>query len=477
MASRIVIVGGGISGLAVSYEILERMGRAPPGTELLCLEALDRPGGNIRTERAEGFIAEWGPNGFLDNVPATLELVRRLGMQDRVFQADLSASNRFIYRAGRLRKLPGGPLSFLFSDVLTWRGKLRVLREPFGPPPGEGDESVFDFAARRIGAEAARVLVDAMVTGVYAGDSKKLSLKATFPKMWRMEREHGSLTRAMLRKRREAREKGTKAGGPAGPGGRLTSFRDGLDDITGRLAGVLGPALRLNSRVLGLSRTSDGRFGVRLSDGEAIEASAVVLACPSWFASEVAASLDPAMGKTLAEIPSAAILVVHLGFRETEIGGPPDGFGYLVPRGEGLRILGTIWASSVFPGRAPEGKVLLTTMMGGAHDPDAIRLSDEEAVSAVRGEIEKTMGNRAAPVFRRIFRHPKGIPQYMIGHPARLEALESRLLSLPGLFVSGNSYKGISVNSCVEEAPRIAESVLDFLIGISRVPSYSEPCP
>jgi oxygen-dependent protoporphyrinogen oxidase len=473
---RAIVIGGGVAGLAAAHEILGRSARVVGGLEVVCLEAADRPGGNIRTERAGGYTLEWGPNGFLDNVPATLDLARRLGLSDRLLPADAASERRFLYRAGRLRLLPGGPLSFLFSDVLTWPGKLRVLGEPFGPrPPAEGDESVFDFAARRIGREAARVLVDAMVTGVYAGDSTRLSLKATFPKMWRMEREHGSLTRAMLAKRKAARAAGkvtggggaagAKAGGPAGPGGHLTSFRDGLDEIIGALARALGPSLRLGSPAAGIRKDGAG-YRVEVRGSGEIEGDAVVLAFPSWSAAEVVAPLDPELSGHLAGIPSASLAVVHLGFDAGRIGGAPRGFGFLVPRGEGPRILGTIWASSVFPGRAPAGKVLLTTMVGGARDPEAVGLDEAALLEIVRGDLRRTMGIEAEPEFARIFRHPRGIPQYPVGHPQRLEAIEGRLAGHPGLFVSGNSYRGISVNLCVDEALRVAEAVLEHLSGL-----------
>jgi len=197
-----------------------------------------------------------------------------------------------------------------------------------------------------------------------------------------------------------------------------------------------------------------------------IEGDAVVLAFPSWSAAEVVDPLDPELGGLLAGIPSASLAVVHLGFDVERIGGAPRGFGFLVPRGEGPRILGTIWASSVFPGRAPSGKVLLTTMVGGARDPEAVDLEERELLGIVRGDLRRIMGIEAEPEFVRIFRHPRGIPQYPVGHPGRLEAIEGRLAGHPGLFVSGNSYRGISVNLCVDEAPRVAEAVLEHLSGL-----------
>ena len=463
MEPTIAVVGGGIAGLAVAYEIQERASRLPGGGEVVCLEASGRPGGNIRTLREDGFTCEWGPNGFLDNAPATLDLVRRLGIERRLLPSSVEAAKRFLFRDGRLRELPSNPVAFLTSDVLSRRGRLRVLLEPFAPGPKDRsrDESVLDFAARRIGSEAARILVDAMVSGIYAGDARSLSIRSTFPRLKKMETQHGSLTRGMLALRKEKRLGGVRpAGGPSGPGGRLTSFLDGLQEITNRLALALGPTLRLAARVRAVSDMGVRGFRVHMEEGAPLDVAVVVLACPSWFAADVVASLDPEMARAMAAIPSASVAVVHLGFEESELPGRLAGFGYLVPRDEGPRILGTLWASSIFPKRAPEGKALLTVMVGGAHDPEAVTFSDDRLVEVVRTDLKATMGIEATPRFVRIFRHARGIPQYTLGHEERMETIERRIREHPGLLVCGNSYRGISLNACVEEAPRIAEAAL-----------------
>lgn len=459
MARTVVVVGGGIAGLAVSYELLERSNAVPGGLEVFCLEGSDRPGGNIRTKRSDGFACEWGPNGFLDNSPPTLDLVRRAGFEDRVLVSNQAAAKRFLFRDGRLRALPTGPLSFMGSDILTWPGKLSVFGEPFRRAKRDGeDESVFDFAARRIGTEAARVLVDAMVTGIYAGDSARLSLEATFPKMHAMERDHGGLVRAMLAKRRSKGD--GSGGGPAGPGGRLTSFRDGFEEMPSALARAIGPSFRVRARATAVHDMGVRGFRVQLAEGAPIDVESVVLACPSWHAAELLRSTDDALAAELAEIPSASLAVVHLGFDLSDLPSPADGFGFLIPRGEGIRTLGTLWASSIFEGRAPAGTALLTSMIGGARDPEAVELSDVDLLAAIRADLRTTMGIEREPRFVRIFRHPRGIPQYTIGHVARLARIDARLRAHPGLYVCGNSYRGISVNACVAEAPATAERVL-----------------
>jgi len=466
MPRAIAVVGGGVSGLAVTFHLRRRLAARADRTEVLCLEASARPGGNIATSTVDGFTCEWGPNGFLDNEPATLELIRDLGISDRLLPSNQAAARRFVFRKRRLHQLPGGPLSFLASGVLSPLGRLRVLCEPFGPgPPGDGDESVFDFASRRIGTEAAAVLVDAMVSGIFAGDARSLSLRAAFPKMWEMESEHGSLLSAM-RARRRARKSGEPkgSGGPAGPGGTLTSFRGGMRELIDALAAAVSPALRTGCRVERIAALAEGGYRVHLADGAPVDAAAVVLACPAWFAAPAVASLDPEMAEAMAAIPSAPVAVVHLGYGAGDLNEVPVGFGFLAPRGEGVRILGCLWSSSIFEGRAADGRVLLTCMVGGATDPEVLTLADDGLVDVARRDLTTCMKVVAEPVLRRVFRHPRGIPQYTLGHPTRLATIERRLELFPGLAVCGNSYRGISVNACALEAPRVAAAALRHLV-------------
>jgi len=459
MGGSAVVIGAGISGLTVAFELLERAERLPDGLHLLCLEASGRAGGNIRSDREEGFLHEWGPTGFLDNAPATLTLARRLDIAERLLPAGPQAAERFIFRAGKLHRVPLSPLSFLSSGILPLGGKLRLFCEPLIRRRAEtGDESVFDFAARRIGRPAASTLIDAMVSGIHAGDARRLSLEATFPKMARMEREHGSLFRAMLARRGEA-----GAGGPSGPGGRLTSFKGGLQELTDTLAGALGDRLLLDTPVSHISDLGRRGWRIHLSQGAPLDADAVVIACPAWHAADLARPMDGDLAGTLEEIPSVPLAVAHLGYRRQAVGHPCEGFGFLVPRGEGLRILGALWISTIFEGRAPDGGLLITVMIGGAQDEGVLELSDGELTAIILGDLSRAMGIAARPYFSRLIRHARGIPQYTLGHPERLGRIGAHLAEHPGLWLSGNSYRGISVNSCIEEAPGIAEEMLAFL--------------
>ncbi len=483
---RVVVVGGGIAGLTTALHLVDGARRVEEELQVVVLEASRRPGGNIRTDRHRGFIIEEGPNGYLDNVPATPALVRRLGLEDEVQKADEAAAKRYLYRNGRLHLLPTGPLGFLRSRVLSLPGRLRVFGEPFARSrPPDMDETIFDFASRRIGSEAASVLIDAMVSGVFAGDVRRLSLASSFPKMAAMEEEHGGLVKAMVARMRERRtakkeveerrvrgedvEELTQPGGPAGPGGTLTTFRDGLDTLPRRTAEELGEAVRYGAEVEevewrgGASDSAPWRIG--LGSGEAVEADAVVVALPSPRAAPVLERADPELAGYVAETETAGLAVVALALDAGAMGGSPDGFGFLVPRDTGPRILGCLWDSSIFPGRAPEGNVLMRVMIGGAHDPEAVGLSEEELVSQVLADLKTTMGLDADPLFTRIYRWPLGIGQYTVGHQERLDRIHGRLRERPGLWVAGSSFYGISMNACIEKAGEQAPEILAFLGG------------
>jgi oxygen-dependent protoporphyrinogen oxidase len=456
MAQDVVVVGGGIAGLAIGWELLTRPGLLPDGVGVHVLEAAPHAGGNIRTDRRDGYVCEWGPTGFLDDVPATLDACRRLGLGPRLTPANEHAERRFIVRKGKLRELPSGPFSFLVSDVLTLRGRLRVFGEPLVPPRRSGeDESVFDFAQRRIGREAAAVLVDALVTGIWAGNADTLSLRSALPKLAALERDHGGLVRGMIARR-------GAGGGATGPKGRLTSFPDGLSELPAALTAALGSRLRVGARVTAIERLSQGGFRVAVDGAPSLDASAVIVACPSWFASPLLSDLDAPLSTQVGGIPTVPVAVLHLGFTREDAKGLA-GFGFLIPRGESASVLGVLLPSNIFPRRAPEGHVLATVMLGGARDPSAVQATDQTLIDAAVSTLREFTGVRGDPRFSLVIRHARAIPQYVLGHADRLAAINARLARLPGLFLAGNSYRGIAINSCLADAPTVASSVAAFL--------------
>jgi oxygen-dependent protoporphyrinogen oxidase len=449
--AQVAVVGGGISGLALGFHLQRQ------GIDVRVLEARERAGGNIRSEERQGYLCEWGPNGWLDNEPATARLVQALGLDDQVVRAGELASVRWIVRDGALRALPLRPPQLLSSDILTMRGKLRVLMEWAQPARrDDSDESVFDFAARRIGREAAEVLVDAMVTGIYAGDSRHLSLQSAFPRMRDMEVRYGGLFKAMRAMRREHRARGEHGGGgPMGPGGTLTSFHGGLETVVHALVERLGARLRLATPVEGLAR-SNGGWSLALPNAETLEAERVVIASPAWKAAPLLRDLDPDLAREVGAIPSAPVVVVCLGFTEGSLRGVEKGFGFLVPGREELPILGTLFDTWVFPNRSQPGHVLLRTMIGGARDPNAMEETDDQLIARALGALRRLLGVTADPEMVLVVRHPRGIPQYPVGHPQTLERIDKALAPHSGLALAGNSYRGIAMNACIKEAEALA---------------------
>lgn len=411
---KIAILGAGIAGLAAAHHLTRH------GHQVTVFEAGNRPGGNVRTEEVDGCLVEWGPNGFLDNEPATLELVAELGLGERLVRARESAARRFVWRDGALRELPAKPPQFLTSDCLPLRHRLRAAFEPFAAGPPEGDETVDDFARRRLGRGAAEILVDAFVTGVFAGDPRRLSLASAFPKLHRLEREHGSLLR------------GARArGGGVGPRGTLTSFDAGLQVLIDRL--TAGLDLRLGEPVGSLPGGYDR----------------VVCTLPPRRA---AAILPGRLGELVGRIPTAPVAVVALVFDDPAAMTPaiPDAFGFLVPRGQGLRILGALYSSSIYASRAAAGRRLFRVLVGGRRDPAAVELDDASLLDLVAADLGRAWGRFPPPRAVRVIRHPLGIPQYEVGHAELLAAIAATCP--PELRLAGSGYRGVSLNQCIAEA-------------------------
>ena len=457
MTTRAAIVGGGITGLATAAWLEHDHGI----DDFVILEASSRAGGKIRSELDAGLTLEWGPQGFLDNSPDTLELATIQALEDQLVRADEAAADRFILRDGRLRQVATSPVGFMLSSVLPLSGRLRLLGEPFASPHPGHDETVFEFASRRIGRQAAEILVDAMVTGVFAGDSRKLSLAATFPKMAAMESEHGSLTRAMFAKMREARKTGTHSAGPAGPGGTLTTFSGGMVRLTDRLAETSGDRLLLKRPLQTLERK--GPMHILNTEDGVIEAETVLLALPAERAARLMTELAPEAVAPLAATPTAPIAVVMLGYNNPDaFGRPVSGFGFLVPRGEDEALLGTLYCHDIFPGQAPDGWLFLRAMAGGARSPDAVRLDDDALTNRVRASLARVFGADPDPDRVWIVRWEQGISQYTVGHLDRVAAAEAATRKA-GIELAGSPYRGISVNDCIKQARAAAARLAERL--------------
>jgi oxygen-dependent protoporphyrinogen oxidase len=345
------------------------------------------------------------------------------------------------------------------SDILSWPGKLRLAKEPFASKRPDGiDESIYDFGKRRIGQEAADYLIQPMVSGVLGGVASKLSLKSCFPVMRQMEDEHGSLFKAMIAKAKKAKAEGKKSGGPSGPGGWLTSFHGGLNKIIERFHERYSDSIMSENAVAHVKRNGNG-YLLTLADGTTLHAGSVVLATPSYQAAKVVSHLSLPLTELLGQIPYAPISVICMGYDARQIKRPMNGFGFLVPSKENRRILGSIWTSSIFDKRAPEGKIQFRTMVGGDGDHDSINLSDADLLTAVKKDLGEVIGIDGEPELVKIYRWKHGIPQYRIGHSKIMAAIESELSRNPGLFLANNAYYGISLNDCVKQAFRVAALV------------------
>jgi oxygen-dependent protoporphyrinogen oxidase len=449
-----VIVGAGISGLATAHALLA--GR--PASEVLVLEAGERTGGKVWTEHTpEGYACEWGVNGFLDNKPKTLELATALKLT--AVPGDASAKRRYVYRHGRLHQLPESPPAFLTSKLMSLPGRLRVLLEPFVPRGRVEDETLADFARRRLGAEARDALIDPMASGVFAGNSSRMSLKSCFPRIHEIESEFGSLIRGMIRLQIRAKKEGKGKGPGPGPGGQLTSFGQGMSEMTDALTVLLGDRVRTSAPVAAVTR-SGSRYQVHLAGGGEEEADRVVMASPAYAQAAMLRELAPGISGLLDEIEYPPVAVICLGYDAERLGDYLDGFGFLVPSTEQRGVLGVVVDSNVFPNRAPEGKVLFRAMVGGARTPEKARLPEEQLFDLVRADMREIMGVDLEPEFAKLYQHQRAIPQYPVGHQQRLAAIDSALAEHPGLLLTGNAFRGVSLNDCVENAWRTAARIV-----------------
>jgi len=451
---KLVIIGGGITGLSLAYFLREKN----PSFDIVVLESEKKAGGKIWTDKAEGFLCEGGVNGFLDNKPRTLELSGKVSLEP--LRSNDAARKRFIFSDGALQRLPESPPAFPGSGLMSLYGKLRIMAEMVIPGNAKEEETLAEFARRRLGREAYEKLIDPMASGIYAGNAETLSLRACFPKVYDLEARYGGLIRGMLRLQREKKKQGSREKVGAGPGGTLTSFYNGMDELISALRASLGERLRLGSKVQGIERKGRG-YSLHFTDGSSIEADTVISASPAYAVAEMVKNMDKRLSSLAAEIPYPAVSVVCLGYRKEKIKTPVDAFGFLIPSREKRKILGTLYDSSIFPNRAPEGYVLLRSMVGGARYSDLARENEAKLLDLVKGELAVIMNIRSDPDFMRVYRHDMAIPQYTVGHLERLRNIDALLQKHKNLYLTGNAYRGVSVNDCIENSFMLAEKIIE----------------
>ena len=451
---KVAVIGAGISGLATAFYI-EKLSDGKISVKVF--EKEKHPGGKMKTIHKNGFIIETGPNGFLDNKPYTLELVKELGIEDKLYKSSDKARKRFVFVNGKLVRLPENPIAFLASYVLSFKGKLRLAAEYFVPPKeDDSDESLSSFVKRRIGEESLEKLIDPMAAGIFAGDPDKLSVKAAFPAVWQLEKRYGGLIKGLLAIKKEKKD------ASAGPGGILMSFKNGVIDLINGITEKIKGKILTGTTVKKLTK-ENGKWKIVYEKGDEIfeeTFDCVVLATPSYVAASLVKSFDSELSEKLNEIEYSPIAVVAFGFRKKGLGHNLDGFGFLVPRSENRKILGVLWDSSIFPNRAPKGKALIRAMVGGARQPQLAMAGEEEIARFTYKDIKKIMKIRHKPELVEVFKHPKGIPHYTVGHLERVEEIFKRATTHNGLYFNSNAYRGVGVNDCVYNSLKTAEAVV-----------------
>jgi oxygen-dependent protoporphyrinogen oxidase len=446
-----LVVGGGISGLICAYSLQKA------GIEVQLVETSPRPGGVINSVSRDGFLLELGPQSF-SGTAALRQLCSELAISDQLLEAPTRAP-RYVLVDGKLQPVPMSPPAFFMSSLINGSTKWALMRDIFGKSiPPDADESVASFIRRKFSAQLLDRLVGPFVSGVYAGDPERLSIRSAFPQLHEAEKAAGSVIRGMMRLAK------TKKGPRERPS--LNTFRGGNETLVLALADKLGPSLRTGLRVTEISRPNGGSFDARFGgqgQEESVSTKSLIFATPTDVAGNLLAQLDPSFESLLSPIEYAAVAVVSLGYRQSDVGHSLDGFGFLVPRSAGLRVLGTVWNSSLFPGRAPEGHVLLTSFVGGTTDPPAAKLNQQELSTLVHREISPILSIKTDPVFSNVTIWPRALPQYNLGHGDRLSAISQRLSNFKGLKLVGNYLRGPAIGSCVEQALAVAEEIRSTL--------------
>ena len=480
---RIIIIGGGVAGLGAAYKVT-RAASEGHDVEFLLLEKDRRLGGKIQTEIVPDplekgrFIVDGGPDCFLTEKPACHRIARLTGIFSDELPTDESRKRTWILSHGKLHPLPDGIfmfaptrfLPFATTGLFSWPGKIRMAMDLFIPPkqvaPGEfNDETLESFVVRRMGRECLDRLAEPLVGGVHASDPAQMSLAATFPRLLEMEQKYGSLMKGFIAARRKVEEMRRKY--PLKPGEKprtfFTSFVNGMQELTDRMADVGGrERMRTGLTVSALRRTHDGAWSVLFSDGPSVDGDAVIIATESWAAEPLMRPHDQAIADALANIPTSSSATISIAFKESEVGFDLNAFGVLCPLRESRALMAATYSSTKWPGRAPVGKVLLRGFVGGPHNQEIVKGSDEELVQTVLAEFRDILGINpfAKPIFSRVFRWHLGMPQYTLGHLQRVELIEDRSAHIPGLALAGGCYRGVGVPNCIESGERAVSKIL-----------------
>lgn len=478
---RIVIIGGGITGLAAAHRVLERTQDTGESIKVTLLEAGNRIGGIVQTHERESFLLERGPDSFISEKPEGIQLAKRLGLEPHLIETNAKHRRSFIVRAGTLLPVPDGfhllapgrLRPFLQSEVFSWPGKARIAMELLLPRRDingdvEGsDESLADFVRRRLGRQALERMAQPMVGGIYTADPETLSLRATMPRFLEMEREHGSIIRALMKQGRSPAVKD----GSGTSGARYSlflSFDRGMQLLTDTLAGKIAASIRLNTAVESLSlgdvtSTSTRAWKIRTDGNETIDADATCLALPAFVSARLIRTVDERLASELDGIGYASSATINLAYRREDISHPLDGFGFVVPFIEKRSLIACTFSSVKFAGRAPDDCVLLRAFAGGALQPEIFALDESELLSRVTKDLGSLLGIQRAPIFAEVSKWERSMPQYQVGHLERVKRIHERAASLPNLTLAGNAYSGPGIPDCIRSGEDGADRLIEML--------------
>jgi oxygen-dependent protoporphyrinogen oxidase len=493
---RVVIIGGGITGLAAAHRLLERSHESGKQVDLTVLEAGSRVGGIVQTRERDGFLLESGPDSFISEKPEALALVKRLGLESHLIETNQHHRRSFIVRQGRLLPLPEGfhllapsrLWPFVKTGIFSWSGKARMALDLLLPRRGlngnktgnKADESLAEFVRRRLGTEALERMAQPMVGGIYTADPERLSLQATMPRFLEMEREHRSLIRAL---RKQNSRTVSEEGGSETSGARYSLFlsfdrgmqvlTDTLEERISSLGSQLSTgeasgqtAIRVNTAVEsitleeGISERSP-KWKLTTSGHETLHADAICLALPAYVSSRLLGTVDPQMAAELAEISYASSSTINLGFKREDIPHPLDGFGFVVPFIEKRSLIACTFSSVKFAGRAPAGDVLVRAFVGGALQPELLELDEDELLGRVLGDLRELLGIERAPLFSEVTKWERSMPQYHVGHLERVKRIEARLAALSSLVLAGNAYLGLGIPDCIRSGEAAADRIYE----------------